>query len=118
MLIGYPSMIEEIKESGFSQSFLSAAPFPKSLGENDRISIDYNYFVINKTTQNIKEASTFLSYLVSDEGADDYYDIFTSRIPADETILNSKLESKIDEKFNVVYQNFLRNGTILVSYDR
>ena len=77
-----------------------------------------SFSFINNNTQNIREASIFLSYLISDEGAEEYYDIFTSRMPADETILNNKLEAKIDQNFNVTYQNFLRNGTILVSYNR
>jgi hypothetical protein len=117
MLIWYPSMIGKIDQSWFSKNFLSAEPFPKLVWTDDKLLLNYNYFVIDKESSYIDAASLFLAYLSSDEGVGDYYEKFTERIPA-HAILKSSLDKKINEKFNITYKDFLRDGAELVSYNK
>lgn len=117
MLIGFPSIIKEIKESGFSKSFLSAEPFPKSTSADDKILVNYNYFVINNDSTRKPQANSFLGYLADSEWAEEYYEHFTDKIPS-HALLTDNLDQKFDLDFNISYKDLLRDKVELVSYDK
>ncbi|USN59066.1 MAG: extracellular solute-binding protein [Candidatus Peribacteria bacterium] len=66
-VIGYPRMIEQIKEKGFSKTFLFAEPFPYFFASKGKTLANYEYFVINRNSENTDIATDFMEYLVSDE---------------------------------------------------
>jgi len=60
-------MIKDIDERGFKKTFLLASPFPHYFTSDGKSLVNYNYFVVNKNTKNYALATTFLSYLASEE---------------------------------------------------
>ncbi len=117
MLVGYPSLIEKIKNSGFSKNFLSAEPFPKSTSLDNKLLLNYDYFVINNETDSLSWASNFLAYLTTDAWAEAYYDTFTQKLPS-HSLLQNRLDQKFDTEFNITYKNILKDQIELVSYNK
>ena len=117
MLVWYPSLIEKIKASGFSKNFLSAEPFPKSTSLDNKLLLNYDYFVINEETEAYDGASSFLAYLTTDAWAIAYYDVFTWKLPS-HGLLENNLDQKFDNDFNITYKDILRDQIELVSYNK
>ena len=61
MVVWYPSMIKNIKESWFSKTMLQATPFPHYFSGGWKTLADYNYFTINKDTSDINIIKTNIS---------------------------------------------------------
>ncbi|MDD3646323.1 MAG: ABC transporter substrate-binding protein [Candidatus Gracilibacteria bacterium] len=118
MIVGFPSMVKDIKESGFSKSMLQAVPFPHYFSAGGKTLINYNYFVINKDTQNLDLANAFISYLYSDAGASSYLSYFTYYLPALLSLESEKLDQKIDPDFNVILRDFYNDSYELSSFDK
>ena len=117
MLVWFPSIIEKIKDSGFSKNFLSAEPFPKSTSLDNKLLLNYDYFVINSETDSYDWAASFLGYLTTDAWAEAYYDIFTKKLPS-HSLIEEKLDQKFDSEFNITYKNILRDQIELVTYNK
>ena len=118
MIIGYPSTIKTIKNYGYSQNALEVTAYPKTLGAEDQLAARYNYFVIGRDSSYLDSASTFLAYLTTSEWAEEYYEQFTSVIPAKLEFVESLNERKIDPDYNVTPYDFLRDGMSFVSFDK
>lgn len=117
MLVWYPSIIEKISKSGFSKNFLSAEPFPKSTSLDNKLLLNYDYFVINSETDSYDGASNFLAYLTTDTWAGTYYDTFTKKLPA-HSLIKERLDQKFDPDFNITHKNILRDQVELVTYNK
>lgn len=118
MVVWYPSMIKDIKDSWFSKTMLQAAPFPHYFSTWWKTLLNYNYFVINKDSQNIDLANTFISYLNSDSWANAYLMSFPYYLPALLSLESEKFEQKIDPDFNVILKDFYNESKELSSFDR
>lgn len=118
MVVGFPSMIKDIKESWFSKSMLQAAPFPHYFSSGWKTLINYNYFVINKETVNLDLANTLISYLASDAWANAYLTSYPYYLPALLSLESDKLDQKIDPDFNVILRDFYNDSLELSSFDK
>lgn len=118
MVIWYPRMINKIDESWFSTSFLRASPFPHYYTWWWKTLVNYNYFAMNKNTQETTLALDFLSFLTTDTWAQNYLSKFPYYLPALLSLESDKLEEKINKKYNVVLKDFYNNDFELSSFDR
>ncbi|MDD3144955.1 MAG: ABC transporter substrate-binding protein [Candidatus Gracilibacteria bacterium] len=118
MVVGYPSMIKNIKESGFSKTMLQATPFPHYFSGGGKTLADYNYFTINKDTSDISLAETFMSYLYSDAGATAYLGYFPYQLPALLSLESDKLQQKIDPDYTVILGDFYNEEYEIGSFDK
>ncbi len=116
-MIGYPRDLFAIDRIGYQKSFLFAAPFPSYVGKEKTLAIHYNYFAINKDSQLMDMAQDFLAYAASSEWQQAYVDIFPYYLSPDIWVFIQMQEKKILSKYNIVYKNFVEEGTQLVSYD-
>ena len=118
MVVGYPSLINEIYEKGFSKSFLLASPFPHYYSWEWKTLLNYDYFVINKDTLEKDLANDFISYLATDIWALDYLDNFSYQLPALLSLESDKLEEKIHNNYNVILNDFYSSDYALSSFDK
>lgn len=116
-MIWYPRDLLEIDEIWYQSSFLFATPFPKYVWSERRVSIDYNYFVINKDTPLMDMSQDFLQYLASQEWQQLYSDTFPYYLSPDVAIAWEMTEKKILPWYNIVYKNFVSEMDELVSYN-
>ena len=91
----YPRALDRLKERWFSKAFLLASPFPHYFAGSGKTLINYNYFVLNKDTQNTGLAYDFLSYISSDTGAKQYLDQHPYYLPALLSLESVLLDKKI-----------------------
>jgi len=118
MVVWFPSMIKDIKDSWFSKTMLQAAPFPHYFSWAWKTMLSYNYFVINKDSQNIDLANTFISYLNSDPWANSYLSSYPYYLPALLSLESEKMEQKIDPDFTVILRDFYNEWSELASFDK
>ena len=116
-MIWYPRDLLEIESIGYQKSFLFATPFPRYAGSENKTSINYNYFVINKDALFPNMAGAFLAYLASSEGQQFYVDTFPYHLSPDVDVAISMSEKKILPGYNIIYKNFISDDSQLVSYD-
>ncbi|MCH2188414.1 ABC transporter substrate-binding protein [Candidatus Gracilibacteria bacterium] len=114
---GYPRLLDKIAEAGFSKSFLLASPFPEYFQGAGKIGLNYNYFVLNKDSQNTGIAYDLFAYLSSDNGASQYLDEHSHYLPALLSLESDLLEEKVDDDYNVVLGDFHHSDSDLVSFD-
>ena len=118
MVVGYPSLIDEIYKKWFSKNFLEAAPFPHYFSWNWKTLVNYDYFVINKDTKNLDLSNAFMLYLSSDNWAENFLKWFKYYLPALLSLESDKLDEKISDNFNIVLKDFYNNDYELSSFDK
>lgn len=118
MVVWYPSLIDVIDEKWFSKSFLLASPFPHYHSWEWKTLVNYNYFVINKDSEEMELANVFLSYLSSDIGAENYLDQFRYLLPWLMSLESDRLDEKIHKNFNVVLSDFYNPDYELSSFNK
>lgn len=120
MIIGYTSMINSLKESGFNNSFLYAVPFPYYFSGKWKVLVKYNYFVVNKQSWNQEIAYNFLSYLATEEWARNFLSKFSYLLPAMVTLEQEKLQEKLHDSYNLTLGDFYKPETDsqLSSFDK
>jgi spermidine/putrescine-binding protein len=116
-MIWYPRDLLAIDSVWYQKSFLFATPFPRYAWSENRTSINYDYFSINKDTIHKDMAWAFLSYLASDEWQQLYVDTFPYYLSPNVDISLSMSEKKILPGYNVIYKNFISEDSELVSYN-
>jgi len=116
-VIWYPRTLESIDEKWYRNTFLLATPFPSFAWTDHRTLINYDYYVINKDSQDTWFAIDLLTYMMTDEGASQYLDIFTHYLPAKISLEDDRFEKKINENYNVVYKDFYDRDSLLVSFN-
>ena len=118
MVVGYPRMIQKIAEKGYSKTFLLASTFPQYYSGNQKLSMNYNYFVVNKDSQNTQAAQDILNFMTTDIGAEEYLKEFPYYFPALLSLEEDALERKIHKDFNVVLNDFYNSEAELISFDK
>ncbi len=118
MVVWYPSLIKEIDEKWFSKNFLLASAFPHYYSWAGKTLVNYNYFVMNRDSQNTELANKFLSYLSSDIWALSYLEKFSYYLPALLSLESDKLDKKIDAKYNIALKDFYSEDYELSSFDK
>lgn len=118
MIVGYPSMLSEIKENWFSKTLLSATAFPHYYSWAWKTLLNYNYFVINKDTSNFALSQDLLSYLTTDSWASSYLDVTPYYLPSLLSLEADKFDSKIDPDYNIILNDFYNEDYELSSFDK
>lgn len=118
MVVWYPSLINQIAEKWFSKNFLLASPFPHYSTNEWKSLVNYNYFVINKDSQEQNLANDFLAYLSTDVWALDYLSYFPYYLPALLSLESDKLEQKINPNYNMVLSDFYNPDYELSSFNK
>ena len=118
MVVGYPSLINEISEKWFSKSFLLASPFPHYYSWAWKTLINYNYFVINKDSIELDLANDFLAYLSTDIWAENFLKNFPYYLPALLSLESDLLWEKIHKDYNVILNDFFNSEYDLSSFDK
>jgi len=116
-MIWYPRDLLAIDRIWYQSSFLFAAPFPKYVGSDKKVSIDYNYFVINKDTPFTDLSQDFMAYLASDQWQQLYSDTYPYYLSPNVLVSSTMAEKKILPGYNIVYKNFIWDIDELVSFD-
>ncbi len=118
MVVWYPSMINDIWEYWYSTSFLQARVFPQYFSWEGNYLANYDYFVINKDTNNLPLAQDFLTYLSSDIWATTFLNNFSYFLPGLLSLDQEFLPKKIHSDFNVVLEDFAVDEYNLSSFDK
>jgi len=118
MVVGYPSLLWKIKENGFTSTLLQATPFPHYYSGEWKTLINYNYFVINKDTNNLALAQDYMNYLSSDNWASSYLTYYPYYLPALLSLESDKLDSKVDPDYNITLNDFFNEDYELSSFDK
>lgn len=116
-MVWYPRDLLEIDKIGYQSSLLFATPFPKYIWSERKVSIDYNYFVINKDTALLDMSQDFLTYLALPEGQQIHSDTYPYYLSANSAIASDMSEKKILPWYNIVYKNFTSETDDLVSFN-
>jgi hypothetical protein len=116
-MIWYPRDLLEIDKIGYQSSFLFATPFPKYTGSDKKVSISYEYFVINKDTPFTDMSQDFLAYVASQDWQQIFSDTYPYYLSSHEAVSSAMPEKKILPWYNIVYKNFISDDDELVSYD-
>jgi ABC-type glycerol-3-phosphate transport system substrate-binding protein len=116
-IFGYPSMLEKISNIGFSKWLLWVVNFPEFINEWNTL-VNYNYFVLNKDSQNKEVAYDFLKYLFSEEWEKAYLKHFKNYIPARLSVYSELKDRKINDNFNVKLKNFYNSEANYSSFDK
>ena len=117
MIVGYPRDLFLIDEKGFNKSLLAAEPFPFYNLAEWTTSINYDYLVKNKNSENMELSDTLFQYLSSDSGADEYLKNYNYYLPALLSLESDKLESKVMDKYNVTLWDFYNPDHLLQTFD-
>jgi hypothetical protein len=118
MVVWYPSLINKIAEKGFSKNFLLASPFPHYSTNEWKTLVNYNYFVINKSSKEQNLANDFLAYLSTDVWVEDYLTYFPYYLPALLSLESDKLDQKINPNYNIVLSDFYNSDYELSSFNK
>gem|GEM_PF-1015116 len=110
-------MLQDIKNKGYKKNFLLATPFPQYASEEKTSLLNYNYFVVNKDSENATLTNDLLTYMVSEDGVKSYLKVFPYYLPALAQVEDDILEKKIDPEFNIVYKDFINREATLSSFD-
>ncbi len=116
-VIWYPRTLQSIDEKWYRSTFLLATPFPSFAWVDHKTLINYDYYVINKNTEDTSFAIDLLSYMMTDDWATEYLDIFTHYLPAKISLEDDRLEKKVNENYNIVYKDFYDRDSLLVSFN-
>lgn len=115
-IVWFPRDLMKIDEAGYQKSFLFATPLPGYSGQEKNIAISYNYYSINKESQNLDFAGDFLAYLSTSNGQQVFSDTYPYYLSPELSILTEQQEKKVLSWYNVVYKNFLNDWSTLVSF--
>lgn len=118
MVVWYPRMIKKIAEKWYSKTFLLASTFPQYYSGNQKLSMNYNYFVVNKDSQNVQAAQDILNFMTTDIWAEEYLKQFPYYFPALLSLEEDALERKIHNDFNIVLSDFYNPEAELISFDK
>ncbi len=113
----YPRDLIEINKIGYQKSFLFATAFPWYAGKEKKLAVNYNYFSVNKDSKFKTVSLALLEYMSSVEGQQAYIDTFPYYLSPESSVELAMSEKKILPQYNIVYKNFIDEGTLLASYD-
>lgn len=117
-VIWYPRMIADINAKWFRKTFLYASPFPHYFLDDGKTLVNYNYFVINKNTQEYSISADFLGYLISEEWQKEYLSQYPYYFPSLVSLESTQLDKKIDSDFNITLKDFYNTETLYSSFKK
>jgi len=117
MIFGYPRLLSKIDEKWFSKSTLMVTNFPDFINETEKL-VNYNYFVLNKDSQNKQPAYEFMKYIFSEEWEKAYLNHFKYYIPARISVYSDVKDRKISDSFNIKLKDFYNSEAIYSSFDK
>lgn len=118
MVFGYPRLLEKISSTSFSPSFLRAGNFPMYAEWSGSVLIDYNYFVINKATQNQTLAVDLMKYFASEAGQKAYLENVSYVFPSRLSLLQARLEEPLKDGYSVKYKDFYNSSFEYVTFNK
>ena len=116
-IVWYPRDLLAIDNAGYQKALLFATPFPSYAGTDTSTAIEYNYFAINKESTNPDFANDFMTYISTTEWQQQFVDTYSYYLSPETSILLSQQEKKILPSYNIVYKNFIEEGTDFVSFN-
>ena len=119
-IVGFPRLLEKMKVMWFSRNFILAEPFPHLYKLDDKPTyINYNYFSINKDTEQKNTAFALLKYLNTTEWAKLYLSKFKYYLPARSELVDELWDNKVTKFFNaIILKNFYPRKFVLSSFDK
>lgn len=119
MIVWYPKLINKIAEKWFSKNFLFATVFPQESLNSWVALINYNYFVINKDSSNMRLANAFMSYISSQEWIKSYLNSFPYYLPANTIFKEDNDSRQIHSNFsNISIWDFYNDSLTYTSFDK
>lgn len=118
MVVWFPSLINTIAEKWYSKGFLQATPFPHYYSWEGLSLVNYDYFVINKDSNEQELANDFFAYLASWLWAENYLEEFPYLLPGLLSLESEKLDEKIHKDFNIVLNDFYNDDYEFSSFDK
>lgn len=118
MIIWYPSLLEEISKTKLSKSFIRWSTFPTHTRNKLNALINYNYFVINKDTPYAGMATDFIYYISTVEWQQAYLDTFDYYMPSRLSLVDARLDQKINSSYDIKYTDFYNSSFELVDMNK
>ncbi len=118
MVAWFPRMLLEIDKKWFRKSALYARPFPAYFNGSGKSYINYNYFVLNKDSNNKIIAESFLSYLNSDAWALKYLKTFPYYLSARNALEEDIMENYILDWYKVKLKDFNNQNLEKATFDK
>lgn len=118
MIAGYPRLIKEIDAAGVRKALLAAEAFPFYFNTEWATSINYNYFVRSKQSENGEMVNDFFQYLTSDSWAETFLDEYEYYLPALLSLEEIFLDEEIMDGYNITLNDFYNPNHPLQSFDK
>lgn len=118
MIAGFPRLVKQIDEKWFRKSLLAAESFPFYFNTSGSTLVNYNYFVKSQNQENQEISNSFLQYLASDSGAEEYLDAYDYYLPALLSLEDVMLDEEIMDGYNITLNDFYNASHPLVTFDK
>jgi hypothetical protein len=106
------------KANSSTKRFLRAWTFPAYTTKDTPNLISYNYFLINKDSENEELAKDLFRFFVSKDWQRAYAENFPYSLPADLDILAEIEDDKINDKLVIKYSNFFDSQVVYSSFNK
>lgn len=117
MAFWYLRDIKDLIDYGANLRLLKISNFPNYIwNDEEKLSIDYNYFVINKKTEFLDNSLMLMKYFLSENGQREFMANTKYNFPARLDILEERLAEKLDSKIITRYSNIYSNSLVLTSF--
>lgn len=118
MIIGYPSLLNEIDKRWYNKNFLRATNFPTYSEKSGKLLVNYNYFVINKNTSYPNFAKELLWYFSSQEAQEKYAQLFPFYQSPNLEASKIRLEQNLKEWYFIKYKDFYNSNLEFSSFNK
>jgi hypothetical protein len=117
-IVAYPRVIKRLQTSSLPEWRIFAAAFPHSSSKDGPTLANYNYFVINKDSEQVAVANSLISYMNTDEWSRKYLEKFRYYLPARISLEEELRDTQISSLYkNIVLWDFYSNEA-LSSFDK
>lgn len=117
MIFGYPRLLNEISELWFPKATLRVTNFPEFVNDSEKL-VNYNYFVLNKNSENIDWAYSFLKFIFSEEWEKTYLKAYKHYLPARISLYSDLKDEIINDAFFIKKKHFYNSEAIYSSFDK
>ncbi len=117
MIFGFPRLLDTIDDKWFSKSKLRVVNFPDFINESNKL-VNYNYFVLNKNSQNKEMAYEILKYMFSEAWEKAYLKNFKYYLPARVSVYADLKNREIHDKFYIKLKDFYNSEAIYSSFNK
>ncbi len=117
MIFGFPRLLSYIDEKWFPKRLLRVVNFPDFINESSKL-VNYNYFVLNKNSENKQIATELLKYIFSEQWQKAYIDVFRHYLPARISLYSSIKDRLIHDDFHIKQKHFFNPEANYSSFDK